>query len=148
MAKLVVKNDAEQRALYNRCSFLHTPIECTERNLCRTAKESVRWRKNFDTWGHDNCYWDWVYAITGSEKPVLQNRAYRLFDFFGGGGSVCPLSTQAMDEVQQWFNRRMAENPDTAALWDPNATYNGMEPFPQPYAVSYTHLTLATNREV
>ena len=120
MAKLVELDKHEHSELDRRSGMLTEWRQSTEQKLCRVAKESVRWPVRFDEWGHESCYWDWVHAITGSEKPVLQNLGVELFEWHGqanpgcveSGKQVCPLPMQVMAEVQQWYNRRNRSDPE------------------------------------
>ena len=120
MAKLVWLDKHEHSELDRRSGMLTEWRQSTEQKLCRVAKESVRWPVRFDEWGHESCYWDWVHAITGSKKPVLQNLGVELFEWHGqanpgcveSGKQVCPLPIQVMAEVQQWYNRRNRSDPE------------------------------------
>ena len=120
MAKLVWLDMHEHSELDRRSGMLTEWRQSTEQRLCRVAKESVRWPVRFDEWGHESCYWDWVHAITGSKKPVLQNLGVELFEWHGqanpgcveSGKQVCPLPVQVMAEVQQWYNRRNRSDPE------------------------------------
>lgn len=51
--------------------------------LCSVAKKSVQWPSEFDEWGPENCYWDKVYAVNASKKPVLQNLGVELLGWHG-----------------------------------------------------------------
>ena len=62
----------ERYELDNRSSMLEDWHRSTEPRLCRVAEESVHWPTRFDEWGHDNCYWDWVYAITSPGGQCCQ----------------------------------------------------------------------------
>jgi len=120
MAKLVCLDKHELSELDRRSGMLTEWHRSTEQRLCRVAKESVHWPVRFDEWGHESCYWDWVHAITGSKKPVLQNLGEELFEWHGqanpgceeSGKQVCPLPSQVMAEVQQWYNRRNRSDPE------------------------------------
>ena len=120
MAKLVVLDKHEHSELERRSGMLTEWRRSREQRLCNVAKESVHWPVRFDEWGHESCYWDWVHAITGSEKPVLQNLGVELFEWHGqanpgcveSGKQVCPLPMQVMAEVQQWYNRRNRSDPE------------------------------------
>ena len=97
----------ERRKLGDRCGFIQLQGTPKQR-AAEIAKSCEHWPKQFGEWEIDKCYWDWVYALTGAEKPVLES----LTDVgpeqsFFRGLAVPSLPAHVMAGVDAWIHRRL-----------------------------------------
>ena len=87
--------------------------KCTAKQRRTAASES---EQGIDEWGYESCYWDWVYAITGSEKPLdtrpSDPRVLRLIQFFDRT-SVAPYKDFDFSDKLNEFHQILDGAPGT-----------------------------------
>ena len=74
------------------------------------AKSIKHWPEHFDIWELDTCYWDWVYALTGADKPVLESLTEvepGEFSRRGLADIVPSLPAHVMARVEAWLYHRL-----------------------------------------